>query len=232
MIGNLPAESEWGRLRLGKITSSQIQALFTQPKTVAARQAAELSETAKTYILEKISEMLTGTFRELSTHATEWGDLYEPEAIEELKKMFPEYAEMEHFGNHNRKFFPYTDCSGGSPDSVLKSLYTVGEVKCPENPVNHIKNLLLKTSADLKEEHADHWHQLQMNMCCVAKYYDLPIFKMRGLYVSYDPRMNKEDLKLKVLHVPIDMEFANQLPKVIEAGEIFMLQTIKQLLSA
>ncbi len=261
MIGQVYAETEWELVRLGKMTSSQISVLFTEPKDVitdkqleslneleskpkltdnqretlaklrekkAAKERGDLSEGAKTYIEEKVSELFTGTTRQLSTWATDWGNQYEPEAIEALKDTFPD---IEHYGNNNRLFLPYTELSGGSPDATIHK--AVFEVKCPEKPNFHMDNLLLETSDQFKDAHNDYWHQLQMNAICVAKYQGISIFDMKAYFVSYGPYMldKYEALKLHVLEVDIDYTFAARLDKRLEKAEKYMRQYVQRFLA-
>ena len=145
MIGNYIADSSWELQRLGKITSSKCSVLFTDPKSKADKEAGALAATTRSYLMENVAEMLTGQFRSLEgIYALKYGHDQEPYAFEKLGKVYPT---MEFFGGENQLFLPLTDFSGGSPDSADWDNRLVGEIKCPENPVNHLENLLLQDEA-------------------------------------------------------------------------------------
>ena len=223
MYGEIYPESAWELARLGKITSSEVYKLFTEPRSNADKAAGKLSTTAESYLLEKVGELLVGSTRQLQTFATDWGNQYEAEAIERLRS---DYPDLEHYGNANRVFFPYTDFSGGSPDALLTPTL-VGEIKCPENKINHVQNLLLNNEDDLFEAHPDYWYQLQMNMVCVARFYGISILDMKGLFVSYQPNFLNEKHQMKTIHVSPSLKFSTNLQTVIQRGENFMRGIIK-----
>lgn len=226
MTGNIFPETEWEKNRLGSFTSSQIYKLFTEPKTKSDKEASNLSETAKAYINEKASEILTGTVRQFTSSATEWGCDMEPRCIELLKK---EYPKIEYFGNENKRFFKLTNFAGGSPDAVHENL--VFEIKCPENPANHIEYLQCKNAEDLKREHKDYYYQLQMNMAALAKHYSIDFSLMVGYFVSYCPIMLNDKLKLDVLEIMPDFNFYNKLTSTIEKAEAYLLKIIEDILN-
>ena len=205
-------EGQWMQKRAGSFTSSQIGCLFTEPRTKAAKEAGELSETAKTYIMQKVSELLTGTIRNtFRTPEMEWGLLQEPYAIELLKDIYPG---LTYYGAENPKFFQYSDFSGGSPDAVDHNV--VIEIKCP-NPTTHIEYLLCEN--DIKGMNKDYYYQLQMNMACVAKEMGFDVMKMQGIFASYCPLMIEPKLRLVTYVVSPDEEFQSKFPDIISKAE-------------
>ena len=238
MIGNIYPDSQWEKEKLGCFSSSEIHKLFTdasRPMTKEELTEAKankskkktivdpslLSDGAITYINEKASELLTGTMRQFTSFSTDWGNDHEPMAVNELRKTF---KNIEYFGNENKKFFKYGKFSGGSPDAINR--LTVFEIKCPENPANHVENLLIKNSHKLKEIHKDYWFQIQMNMVCVAKERGVKFSEMCGVFVSYCPLMDKS---LKLITVLPDMEFHTRLDYVLEKAENYLAEIINKL---
>ena len=208
-------EGQWMQKRAGSFTSSQIGCLFTEPRTKAAKEAGELSETAKTYIMQKVSELLTGTIRNtFRTPEMEWGLLQEPYAIELLKDIYPGLV---YYGAENPKFFQYSDFSGGSPDAVDHNV--VIEIKCP-NPTTHIEYLLCEN--DIKGMNKDYYYQIQMNMACVAKEMGFDVMKMQGIFASYCPLMIEPKLRLVTYVVSPDEEFQTNFPNVISKAENYL----------
>ena len=204
-------EGEWMQKRAGSFTSSQIGKLFTSPKTKLAKDNGELSETAKTYIMEKAAELMTGTIRNsYTTPEMQWGIDNESAAIEAIRDKYPDVI---HYGGENPMFFEYSDFSGGSPDGV--DLNKVFEIKCP-NPVQHIYNL---QQTDLKELNKDYWYQLQMNMACVARHNKYDVMDMVGIFISYCPLMIEKRLQVHEIKVLPDLEFQIKLPLNIRHAE-------------
>lgn len=224
MIGQIYPENKWALDRLGNFTGSEISSLLTEPRTKAAREAGEMSETAKSYIRKKASELITGTVRDFSNAAVEWGNSYEKEAAEELQKIYPE---LEYFGNENQKFFPLTKFSGGSPDLVGGKL--VAECKCPENPANHVEYCLLETQEDLLSCNKDYYYQIQMNMMCVAKDLGVDFSEMSGLFASYCPIVTDGFIKLKTIDIKPDLELSEKILKAIEKAENVLADIIEKL---
>lgn len=223
MTGNIPAESQWEIARLGKFTSSQIDALFTEPRSKEAKVKGELSESAKTYIKSKAAEIVTGTTRQVTNWATEWGNTYEPMAAEKLALRYPG---MEYMGKENPRFFPYSDFSGGSPDGWHQELGLNFEVKCPEDPANHVEYCLMETSEDLKDARLEYYHQVQMNMICIAKEFKIPFKEMKTVFCSYCPIINDPYQDIYTLIIEPDIEFSARLPKVIERAESYLAEIV------
>ncbi|MGH7238480.1 MAG: YqaJ viral recombinase family protein [Candidatus Saccharimonadales bacterium] len=226
MIGQLYPDSEWAIKRLGCFTSSEIDDLLTEPRSKAAKEAGELSETAKSYILKKASELITGTVRDFSNAAVEWGELYESEAAEKVQELRPDII---YYGGKEPKFFQYTLFSGGSPDGVSKDGATVLEIKVPENPSNHVAYCLLNSAEDLKKEERKYYHQIQMNMLCVAKEYGHAFRDMKALFASYCPIVTDGFMKLKTLEIYTDPDFARRIDAVLESSEKMLSEIVDRL---
>lgn len=206
-------QGKWMQSRAGSFTSSQIGCLFTEPKTKAAKESGELSETAKSYIMDKAAELLTGTIRNTyTTPEMQWGIDNEPYAINLLKE---QYKGLTYYGVDNPKFFVYSDFSGGSPDAVSYENKLVFEIKCP-NPRTHIEYLLCE---NLFEMNKNYWYQLQMNIACVAHELDINPFNFKGIFVSYCPLMIDPKLRLKKIEIEPDKEFQEKLPMLINNAE-------------
>ena len=214
-------QGKWMQQRAGSFTSSQIGNLFTEPKTKAAKEAGELSETAKTYIMDKAAELLTGTIRNTyTTPEMQWGIDNEPSAVEMLR--LKGNPDLIYYGSDNPRFFIFSDFSGGSPDAVDDK--TVFEVKCP-NPRTHIEYLL---SDNLFEMNKTYWYQLQMNMACVAREYDWNVMDMDGIFASYCPLMIDPKLRLKKINIKPDEEFQSKLPVLINNAENYLRSIISK----
>lgn len=230
MIGQVIAESQWERSRLGRLTASGIHVLLSEPKSKADKEAGLLSKGALTYINEKCAEILTGTVRQFSSAATEWGNEQEPLAIELLKKRYPD---LEYFGNQTRKFFQYGKFAGGTPDAIDRRTLKVFEIKCPENPANHVQYLQMQTADDLKSAEPEYYSQIQMNIICVADNAAIPYEKLSGIFVSYCPLIQEEwsHLVLKELPIPADIELIERLKIAINKSEGKMREILSYLLT-
>jgi hypothetical protein len=174
---------DWHRARSGKFTPSELYRLMTEPRT----KTEKLSEGAKTYVKEKIAEILTVDIsNEKMFHgnnATEWGNSFEGEAIE----LFSDMLNKEII---NVGFINYDDNFGGTPDGISHDNLFGIEVKCPYNPSIHLDNLLLDSLA-FKKERKEYYWQIQG--------YSLITGIENWYFVSYDPR--QIDYKLKILPI-------------------------------
>jgi hypothetical protein len=98
------------------------------------------------------------------------------------------------------------DC-GGSPDSIsLNSDATVdivAEIKCPKNPMYHFDRLLWKDHWDIKEKYPQCYCQIQ-NLLMITQ-------ARVGLFVSYDDRQIRVEKKVKIIEVPHDKKFQDNL---------------------
>ncbi|MFZ9893571.1 MAG: YqaJ viral recombinase family protein, partial [Candidatus Nanopelagicaceae bacterium] len=128
----------WHNARLGMFTSSEIYKLMTKPKL----KGEVLSEGAKTYILEKVAESLTGIRDEVpTTKAMQWGIDNEPLAKRHL-------ARLNNWTIEETSFIKIESLNwGGSGDGWVRELNAALEVKCL-NTVNHLKEI--RDSEDLK----------------------------------------------------------------------------------
>ena len=158
---------EWFNIRRGKITSSEIHKIM-------GKEA--LSDTAKTYLLERVSESLGGYAAFATGPALEWGTELESLAIDV-------YTGKTGTAVEKASFIPVNDHFGGSPDGIC-SPDGVVEVKCPYNSTNHFKHGLIKTDAEFKKAKPDYYYQCISNMICAnAQWCD---------FISFDPRVKEE----------------------------------------
>ena len=158
---------EWFNLRRGKITSSEIHKIMGK---------SELSDTAKTYLLERVSELFGAMSATPGNSATEWGTKWEPVAVEY-------YADQTKTQVEAASFIPYSEHYGGSPDGLVAPKGII-EVKCPHNSVNHFKHGLIKSDEDFKKKKPDYYYQCISNMICAdAEWCD---------FISFDPRVDEK----------------------------------------
>jgi len=174
---------DWHRARSGKFTPSELYRLMTPPKL----KTETLSEGAKSYVKEKIAEILTIDISNdkmfHGNNATEWGNSYEGEAIEVFSDMLNK--EIVNVG-----FINYDDNFGGTPDGISHDKLFGIEVKCPYNSSIHLDNLLLDSLA-FKKERKEYYWQIQG--------YSLITGIENWYFVSYDPR--QIDYKIKILPI-------------------------------
>lgn len=155
---------EWHEMKLGKFSASQVHKLMGGTK---------ITQGGHTYILEKVTELLTGLWDEKVAPALEWGNSLEPFARDHYCKVFK--VEI-----HTPAWRKIDDHSGVSPDGIIMGRKKGIEIKCPFNSINHTANLILKDQAEFKKLHKNYYWQIQMQMLA----YDYDVWD----FVSYDPR--------------------------------------------
>jgi len=182
---------EWHQARIGRFTSSEIWKLIVEPKTNADKEAGKLSETAMTYVQEKVAEVMTGQPKQQGyAFPLVWGIEKEPEAVEHFEKATG--LETNVVG-----FYPYTDHAGGSPDREIGESEIL-EIKCPYDSGKQIDYLMLTDWHDLKRNFREYYWQCQANM--------LFAFKERCHFVTFDPRMIADNHKMTHLIIPANKE--------------------------
>lgn len=130
--------TDWQRARLGKITASKFG-------IVKRLKTGEWSETALSYLYDLLGEHLTGepsqTF--VGNDATEWGNLYEREALEAYtKRTGRKVKQVNNFMQHSEM-----KLVGGTPDGLVGEKGII-EVKCPFTFKNHLRTVITRTVPD------------------------------------------------------------------------------------
>ena len=190
---------EWFELRRGKFTSSELWKLF---KTDRSKQ--NFGEVAKTYVMDKVSEIITGTQKEVNGLPVKWGNYYEPIAK-------AEYEQLKEVSVMDVGFVEYSNYFGGSPDGLVGSSGII-EIKCPFNTNQHIENFMLQTAADFWLHSNEYYYQIQGNLLATdRKWCD---------FISYDVRCS-DKFRIKVIRIERDEPTIEQIKlKVNEAGDL------------
>lgn len=199
---------QWENMRVGRFTSSEFWKLMEcgyRPMTEAELKArpkegkgsatkrvldpSTMGEKGKTYIQQKVAEVLTGKAKPQSyAYPIVYGKELEPEAVEYFEKVTGMTCEQ-------TGFQPYTDHAGGSPDRLIGEDEGL-EIKCPWASENQISYMMLNDVFDLKRCHPDYYWQ------CIT----LMLFtsRKRWHFCTYDPRMIND--KHKLTHLIIDAD--------------------------
>lgn len=181
--------NDWHLDRMGLPTASRYKDIMTQPRSKADKEAGKLSDTANSYLLELLSERLTGERKDFSSAATDWGTYNEPFAIEAYTEVTGNEVMECGFVKHQ------TIKTGASPDGLIGLNGTI-EIKCPFNSVNHLRN---KLSGDVPKDYI--W-QVQGQMWVLGTEWND--------FVSYDPRMDL-NAGLSIVRVERDDKMIQQL---------------------
>jgi hypothetical protein len=189
--------------RSGLFTASELYKLFSPGYKVSE------SATARTYVVEKAYERLTGLpcRNEFSSAAVEWGKDNEAGAIEAYEAATGCTVSGK---NGDQAFFKIPDFpAGATPDGLLDPSGTL-EVKCPYNGANHFENLLCSDVDCFKFKRPEYFIQTQTAMWATGRdWCD---------FVSYDPRL-PEHLRLYILRIPRDPDFIALLGEAVLQAE-------------
>lgn len=203
---NEPLEfSEWLKKRLGRFTASEMYKLFQGSRS----KDRMFGDGAMTYIRQKAAEILTMTVPpEMDFKQTNWGGEHEWKANKIFSEQFG--APCTYYGKENPVFFEFGDYCGCSPDWESQGGLFGADFKCPWNSSEHLLNLHLKDSEDLKKHRWEYYCQLQTGIN--IRGWDIAFF------VSYDSRMVEDRLKMKVIEVTPDDEWADEFAKRLPAA--------------
>ena len=202
---------EWFELRKGKFTASEIYKLMGQKG---------MGKTGETYVMEKVAEELGATMPPVSTYAMERGTELEPYAKMHYSKAFNCSVSQAEF-----IIAPWCEDAGASPDGIVTDWDKVGsskliEIKCPMNPVNHLQNFMIRSSAELKAIRPEYYWQVQLQMavceislCDFVSYYPEidPDFRM----ISITIHRNDADIDLMKTRISEAVEMKRELLKLI-----------------
>ena len=178
---------EWYQIRLGRFTSSEIWKLMVEPKTNADKEAGKLSETAMTYVAEKVAEVMTGQAKQQGyAFPLVWGIEKEPEAVEHFEKVTGLQAT-------SVGFYPYSDEAGGSPDREIGE-NEILECKAPYDSAKQLQYLMLTDWHDVKRDFREIYWQCQANLLFASK--------EKCHLITYDPRMIEEKHKMTHIIIP------------------------------
>lgn len=200
---------EWFEQRLGRITASNFGTLMTLPRSRKDRELGLMSQSTRSYLIGKVSEVLTGTSKNITpTKALEWGSATEDEArsIYELERM----VEVKQIGFAVLNTNPII---GGSPDGLVGEDGMI-EIKCPDSDT--FTGYLLGDSIV-----KNYMAQIQGNLWILnRKWCD---------FIVYDPRVVREDLRIKIIRVERDEEYIEKIAEAVDRALVYYGAMLKQL---
>lgn len=224
----------WHDIRAGRFTSSEMHRLIksgtrlmtaeelkNRPKNGPGSSAkltedpSKFSPDGEIYIDEKVAEVLTGECEPNAwSHATAWGDDWEPVAAQYYADKFKVEFEI-------IAFQPFGDHAGGSPDRKIKGQKRGLEIKCPHRSKNQVTYLKLSDQYDLKRFDPQKYWQCMSNLL----FMDWDCIDLS----HFDPRMKAEKHKITKLEiVPVSSEFQVIVTK-IEAAVKEKLEILRSL---
>lgn len=205
-MSNSPEQgsNEWRMLRRSLFTGSEIENIC---------KPTGLGTTGKTYVFEKVAELLTPP--EFDTHfendATRWGNENEPLAVHVHEKRSNSMCEEMGFQVH-----PELTYLGASPDRKVFRGGKVGvlEAKCPHEGKNHIKHMMIDSVGYFKKEFPKYYFQTVTEYICTpdATFVD---------FVSFDPRMAKKYRYFCFTFTPPEEDQKLVINRAIEARKLY-----------
>lgn len=175
---------EWHKERLGRVTASPFFCLVSDK--------AEWTQGALTYLYNKAGEIDTGekADEEFFNDDVDWGNAYEPEAIEWAAKEIGMNIIRDSTTNGTHRFIRKGNYAGCTPDALLnkdvKAIFSTDgeylkaytlEVKCPRKHARFIEVLKCNSPSELKkigskDSKKYYWQVIyQMFVCNTPKAY-------------------------------------------------------------
>ena len=197
---------EWFEMRKGRITSSEIYKIMGKDN---------FSETAKTYLLEKVCELYGGVTEPATGAALTWGTDLEPVAIEHYEKLTKLKVEK-------ASFIPVGNYYGGSPDGLLLPEGII-EVKCPFKSANHFKYGMINSAEKFKKIAPNYYYQCISNMICAeVEWCD---------FISFDPRVQAE-YRMFIFRLHLTKEESTAVTERVEEALKYMKELVKEVEAA
>lgn len=206
---------EWDKARVGRFTSSEIWRLMVNPKSKSDQDSGKLSDTAMTYVFEKVAEIMTGQCKQQGyAFPLVYGKEQEPNAIEHFCRVTGlQWREV--------GFFPFGDHAGGSPDGEIGD-NAILEVKCPYDQSKQLEYLMLTDQWDLKRMFREYYWQCMANLLFTEK--------QECHFVTYDPRYQDERFQMTHLVIkPIEEDLQLLVERIGKAVEekLKLIKTIR-----
>lgn len=171
---------EWLAIRRGRFTASEIYKLIGTGKTPSKFGVSldDWTETAQSYIMQKVSEMFSDQDHELSTPVIRWGIEHEAEARAYYEGIFGEEVDEVGF-----VLWPKNTAAGCSPDGIIQARRRGIEIKSPYTLNAHLESFLIRTNEEFHRRKPEYYWQVQASMLFTG--YDAWDF------VSYHPYFHK-----------------------------------------
>jgi putative phage-type endonuclease len=157
--------NEWLSLRKGKFTASDIHKIMG---------VKGLGKTGETYVWEKVAESIGADMPDVTSYAMSRGISLESEAKDYYTSITGKNIVDQPF-----IIADWCENAGCSPDGFIEGSDTGFEVKCPINPVIHVKRFLYKSQEDLKANEPEIYWQIMMAMAVTGF--------TRWVFASYFP---------------------------------------------
>lgn len=182
--------TEWFDARLGKITASRFGDVMTK-----AKSGKGLSAKAESYLLELVTEIMTGDSKQIESASLDWGTFTEENACEEYEVL--NFVEVEKVGFIQH---PEYEKVGGSPDGLVGDKGII-EIKCPFNSANHISYLFSEKLPGA------YYAQIQGNLWITEREW--------CDFISFDPRVLDQTKRMIIKRVERDEKYITDLEESI-----------------
>lgn len=144
-----------------KFHPSQLGKLFVSPQSKADKEAGELSQTSKTYLVELYAQIKYGRKQELDNKFVRKGLVQEPESLLLLSEVLQQYLEK------NEETFE-DEILIGTPDCFLDDEETVVDVKSSYSIFSFLSNLDGKLDAAYELQLQAYMHLTGRNKALLA----------------------------------------------------------------
>lgn len=193
-------------LKCGDITDQMYKAQISEIE--ALEYESNFGDACKTYVYEKIGEILTQSVHDSGgSAATEWGNDQEAHAVNWYIEKTGEKVEP-------MGFVKFGELAGGSPDGKKVDRNGILEIKCPFNPANHIRTLITE------QVPSKYFYQVHGNiMVTDSDHCD---------FISFDPRMQDDSLKMVIIRVDRDESVIQEIKDRIQEVADYMRALIEK----
>jgi predicted phage-related endonuclease len=198
-------EGAWLEKRRGKFTASEAFKLFT------AKCEPSYSDTANSYIFEKVAERLGAVAPPLNTNELDWGKEQEPFAIEAFERATGWQVSKSDFIDKGS--------FGATPDGLVGDMALM-QAKCPFKSAIHTKYLTYKTATEVQKNIPHYYIQCVMELLVTEREVNY--------FVSFDPRL-LEQYRLHYIEIGRDEVFIKKLVQRLKDAEERALDILEKI---
>jgi hypothetical protein len=237
-------KEDWAKFRLTYFTSSEAHRLLTDVKRDMTEDELKqhklanpksksktiidksiLSEGAKSYIRERVAEMLATPPPTYYNSSMEHGNETEPQAVNNYAQKYGYELNSDGFiyTSFGGFVFFYNDeyNAGGTPDLIITiPKRKIGEIKCPDSKT-HLLYMMLKSVEDVKRVVFEYYVQLQMNMWLAGA--------ESGVFISFDDRYYNDKHHSKEIEIPYDTELIEDLKIKLKLAKAYKDEILSML---
>ena len=213
-LQEIKKEQEWRAKRKTRFTASEYNRVMGYEDNPAYDK--KLTKGGISYAYDKYLEEISTQSKNFNTKATEHGNEFEAEAAERF--MQETNLEVDFYGKE-QEFIEFGEHLGCTPDGLIEDWAGL-ETKCPDSKTHDYYLNAIIDEESFKKTCANYYAQIQGSMYITNR--------QAWYFVSYDPRMKKEEEQILILRVNRNDAYIKKLTTRLKLAIGYKLSLLKK----